>query len=70
MPQLYRIYSNLFCATKKILQKSNINISNYHLTPKATNKQILKNMEELSCLLKFPEFAYMRRKEIEARKKL
>jgi len=65
MTQLYRIYSNLFCATKKILQDSNINIAQYHLTSKADDTQILKNMETLSSIIKFPELAYMRRKEID-----
>jgi hypothetical protein len=62
-PQLYRIYSNLYQATKKSLHcqgMGHIDLTKYKLKQSsATDNDILKAMHKLSCILKHPEFAHM-----------
>jgi hypothetical protein len=65
MSQLYRIYSNIYFATKKTLHTQgmgHIDLSKYRLKHTAKDKRVLQNMETLSRILKHPEFAHLSKK--------
>ena len=61
MSQLYKIYSNLFVATRRTISVHNIplKIGHLKLCPKSTEKELSDGMENLSLILKQPEFGYL-----------